>query len=201
MASWFEDNPTKSVISYTFVVGAVVWGFSNFILDENKVNFYKAVSEQYNAKVSVLENEVSTLKAENDRYRSWLMQDKKSFPSLESKIKDLEIALDEAINRPATTGGVAVPEPQLYEFSKSFNKGESFIDPKTKAVIGVSDVASDYTARIVVALPNGEKKEITGAKPGTTWSFDKGGRKYNLTLDSVNWLNNSLKASVSEISE
>jgi len=201
MANWFEDNPTKSVIAYTFVVGAVVWGVSNFVLDENKVNFYKAVSAQYEAKVSVLESEVSNLKTENERYRSWLSQDPKSFPTLESKIKNLEVALDEASRRPAIKTEDKAPDTQLYDFTKSFYKGESFVDPKTKAVIGVSEVTPDYSANVVLFLPGGEKKELTGVKPGTTWVFDKGGKKYNLTLESVNWLNNGLKASVSEVSE
>lgn len=176
MANWFEDNPTKSIIGYTFVVGAVVWGVSNFVLDENKVNVYKAASEQYKAKVSVLESEISNLKIENERYRSWLQQDPKSFPTLESKIKALEVSLYEANKHPVVEEKDRVPDTQLYEFSKGFYKGDSFIDPKTKAVIGVSDVTSAYEADVVVVLPGGEKKELTGVKPGTTWTFEKGGK-------------------------
>lgn len=200
MSNWFEDNPLKSIISHTCLVGAAIWAVSYFILDENKVNVYKAASEQYKAKVSVLENEVSSLKSENERYRSWLLQDPKSFPALESKIKSLEVALEEA-NKVTKAKVEDKAEVLLYEFSKDFSKGESFTDPKTKAVIGVSGLTPEYTANGVVVLPGGDKIELSGAKPGTTWGFDKGGKKYNLTLDSVNWLNNSVKASVSEVSE
>ncbi|MCK9801436.1 hypothetical protein M1B34_28150 [Pseudomonas sp. MAFF 302030] len=200
MSNWFEDNPIKSVISHTCLVGAAIWAVSYFILDENKVNVYKAASEQYKAKVSVLESEVSSLKSENDRYRSWLLQDPKSFPALESKIKSLEVALEEENKTPKVKAEDNV-DALLYELSKGFSKGESFTDPKTKAVIGVSTLTPDNTANGVVVLPGGDRIELAGAKPGTTWSFNKGGKKYNLTLDSVNWLNNSVKASVSEVSE
>ena len=201
MSNWFEDNPLKSIIAHTCLVGATIWAVSYFILDENKVNVYKAASEQYKAKVSVLESEISNLKSENDRYRSWLLQDPKSFLALEAKIQNLEVELDEARKRPIVDAEEKTPDTQLYEFSKSFSKGESFIDPKTRAVIGVSDVTSQYTANAVVVLPGGEKLDLKEVKPGTTWEFDKGGKKYNLTLDTVNWLNNGLKASVSEVSE
>lgn len=201
MSNWFEDNPIKSVISHTCLVGATIWAVSYFILDENKVNVYKAASEQYKAKVSVLENEISSLKAENERYRSWLLEDPKSFLALESKIKSLEVSLEEANKFPKVKAEEKVPVALLYEFSKDFYKGESFTDPKTKVVIGVSGVTPEYTANGVVFLPGGEKVELTEAKPGTTWGFDKGGKKYNLTLDSVNWLNNSVKASVNEVSD
>ncbi|KPG94590.1 hypothetical protein [Pseudomonas sp. RIT-PI-r] len=201
MANWIEDNAAKSIIGYTFVISAAVWGVSSFILDGNKVSAYMAVAEQYKTKVSVLEGEVSNLKSENERYRSWLLQDPKSFPTLESKIRNLEVALVEANKRPAVEIEDKPPAPQLYEFSRSFYKGESFVDPKTKAVIGVSDVTKEYTADAVLVLPGGEKKFLKGVRPGTTWEFSKGDKKYNLTLETVNWLTNELKASVSEVSD
>ncbi|ATB63597.1 hypothetical protein [Pseudomonas mosselii] len=201
MANWFEDNPVKSIISHTCIVGATIWAVSYFILDENKVNVYKAASEQHQAKISVLESEISNLKSENERYRSWLLQDPKSFLSLESKIKSLEVSLEQADKVKLLEAGEKLLGSQLYEFSKSFDKGESFIDPKTKAVIGVSDVMSDYTANALVNVPGAEEREYRSVKPGKSWEFYKDGKKYKLTLDAVNWLNNGLKASVSEISE
>lgn len=213
MSNWFSDHPITTIISHTLIVGAGVWAVSAFVLNDNKINLYKAqvetskaqvdnsktIAEQYIQKVSGLESEVARLRAENERYLTWLASDPKSFPALSLKISNLERDLSAARMLSQGAGETQSQASDiLYEFSKGFSKGESFKDPMTKAVIGVSDIASNFTARGVVTLPDGEKINISGAKPGDSWDFTKSGKNYRLTLDSVNWITNSLKASVSE---
>lgn len=209
MSNWFSNHPATSVIGHTLIVAAGVWAFSVFVLDDNKVNLYKAqvdnsktIAEQYMQKVSSLESEIVKLKAENERYLAWLTSEPKSFPALSLKITTLERDLDAAKLASQNREPHEIEPPvSLYEFSKDFSKGESFTDPKTKAVIGISYISPSYTAVGVVALPDGKKIEIENGKPGDSWDFKKSGKSYRLTLDSVNWINNTLKASVSETSE
>lgn len=216
MSNWFSNHPITSILGHTFIVAAGVWAFSVFVLNDNKINLYKAqvetskvqvensktIAEQYMQKVTGLESEIAKLKAENERYLTWLTSDPKSFPALALKISSLERDLTASkLSSQMQEPGEKVPNVSLYEFSKGFSKGESFKDPQTKAVIGVSDINSNFTAVGVVALPDGKKIEIKNAKPGDSWEFNKSGKEYRLTLDSVNWINNSLKASVSETSK
>ena len=213
MSNWFSDHPITTIISHTLIVGTGVWAVSAFVLNDNKINLYKAqvetskaqvdnsktIAEQYMQKVSGLESEIARLRSENERYLTWLTSDPKSFPALSLKISDLERDLSAAKLLVPSAGENQSPVGDiLYEFSKGFSKGESFKDPMTKAVIGVSDIAPNYTASGVVSLPNGEKINLTSAKPGDSWDFEKSGKNYRLTLDSVDWITNSLKASVSE---
>lgn len=206
MANWFSNHPCTSIISHTLIVAAGVWAFSVFVLDDNKINLYKAqvensktISEQHMQKVSSLESEIAKLKSENERYLAWLSAEPASFPSLSLRISSLERDLAAAkLTSRSTDANEEAAREILYEYSKEFSKGESFKDPITRAVIGVSDISSDFTARGIVALPNGKKIEILKAKPGDSWDFSNSGKNYRLTLDAVNWNNNSIKASVSE---
>ena len=213
MSNWFSDHPITTIISHTLIVGAGVWAVSAFVLNDNKINLYKAqvetskaqvdnsrtIAEQYMQKVSGLESEIARLRSENERYLTWLTSDAKSFPALSLRISNLERDLSAAkLLGPSAGENQSSAGDILYEFSKGFSKGESFKDPMTKAVIGVSDIAPNYTASGVVSLPNGEKINLTSARPGDSWDFEKSGKSYRLTLDSVDWIKNSLKASVSE---
>lgn len=99
MANWFKDHPTPSIIGYTFLIASTTWAISYFVIDENKINLYKAqietkrtelsnqeiITEQYKVKLSIRESEYSDLLRKNQQYESWLMDDSKSFPFLEKK--------------------------------------------------------------------------------------------------------------------
>lgn len=97
MSNWFEENPTKSIISYTLVVIAATWAASYFVIDENKINLYrsqvdneKSVNRQLQAKVSVLEGKILDLSNENKQLKEWLSSEATSYPALVNKIQALE---------------------------------------------------------------------------------------------------------------
>ncbi|MEQ9943295.1 hypothetical protein ABRP58_14795 [Pectobacterium aroidearum] len=218
MSNWFQEHPAITIISHTILVATTTWIISSFIIDESKVNLYKAQAEnsnaqikneqstakQYKAKISVLESEIVNLRTINERYLSWLGEEPKSFPSLEKKLASIEYQLNEALQRTSkatkensSPKGISVYIP--YEFKSSFERGTSFIDPKTSATLGVSDISSDYTATGVLYIPGKDKVDLYKTKPGESWFFEHNNKNYKLTLESVNWINNSLKASVVEI--
>ncbi|AKV97514.1 hypothetical protein ACP86_15870 [Marinobacter sp. CP1] len=218
MSNWFQEHPVTTIVGHTVLVATTTWLVSSFVIDENKVNLYraqaenanaqikneKAIAEQYKAKVSILESEISDLKRVNNRYLSWLREEPDSFPSLEKKISSLESQLNDALAEanhiPKENGASNVSPSDLpYEFKGSFEKGGSFVDPRTTATLGVSSISSDYTADGVVYIPGEESIRLTRTRPGETWIFDKNDKKYKLTLESINWLNNSVEASVIEV--
>jgi hypothetical protein len=226
MSNWLQDHPVFTIVGHTLIVASSAVIFTTFVLDENKINFYKAqsessiaqinnekaIAEQYKAKVSVLESEITNLRKVNDRYLGWLSHEKTSFPSLEIEIKNLKSNLDKVNFKLATlnvdkvngnTKGnnqqITTPILLPYEFSGDFEQGGSFIDPKTKATIGISRISSNYTATGVLHLPGQKRIELSGVKPGETWLYTDSNINYKLILESVNWINNSVKASVIEV--
>lgn len=212
MANWFQEHPVFTIIGHTIVVATATWVVSSFVIDENKVNLFKAKAEnaesmsaQFQSKISVLELELARLKSENGRYLSWLVAEPRSFPALEKKIAELEVGL--VASQTNTISEKDVPSQsgkkneQLYEFSQGFTRGESFVDPKTKAIIGISSISMDNSAIGTLHLPGGKSEEVKEIKPGSTWTFEKSGVRYQLTMEMVNWINNSVKASVSEVAD
>jgi hypothetical protein len=211
-AAWFQNHPTTSILSYTAAVATLTWAVSNFIIDEKRVNLYKAqkenaetVTKTYEAKVSAVETENSRLRLDVERYLNWLIADPKSLPALAKRISDLEkekadlqrdlkLASGSSMTKP--TSLETKPEP--YGFSKSLRLGESFIDPRTQATVGLAAVNSDYTANVYVFSPEGKPQEQAGVKPGTTWLVDSRGKKYKLTIEKINWLTNSAQVSIAE---
>ena len=218
MSNWFQEHPVSTIIGHTILVATTTWLVSSFVIDENKVNLYKAqtenanaqikneqaIAEQYKAKVSVLESEIVSLRTINQRYLSWLSEEPKSFPSLEKKVSALESQLNAALLRASEIpkdNSVSKDAPVYvpYEFQGSFEKGGSFVDPRTSATLGVSNISPNYTATGVLYIPGKDTVELTETKPGETWIFNQNDKTYKLTLESVNWINNSVKASVIEI--
>ena len=218
MSNWFQEHPVTTIVGHTILVATTTWLVSSFVIDENKINLYKAqaenanaqikneqsIAEQYKAKVSVLESEIVNLRSINQRYLSWLSEDPKSFPSLENKVSGLEAQLNAALIRAIEipkSGNIPKVDPIYvpYEFKNSFEKGGSFVDPKTTVTLGVSNIYPDYTATGVLYIPGKEMVELSQIKPGETWIFDQNEKTYKLTLESVNWIDNSLKASVLEV--
>ncbi len=218
MSNWFQEHPVTTIVGHTILVATTTWLVSSFVIDENKVNLYKAqaenanaqikneqaIAEQYKAKVSVLESEIVSLRTINLRYLSWLSEEPKSFPALEKKVASLESQLSAALVRASEVSKSnslpkADPIYVPYEFKSSFEKGGSFVDPRTSATLGVSNISPDYTATGVLYIPGKDTVELSNIKPGETWLFEQNDKTYKLTLESVNWINNSLKASVVEI--
>lgn len=102
MSNWFEDNPMKSVISYTFIVVGFTWAVSTFVLQDNRINLMrsevdsqKAVAEQYKAKVELLQREIDTIRSENIEYRAWLSQSKDAIPTIVPRITELKLKIAE----------------------------------------------------------------------------------------------------------
>lgn len=209
MSNWFEENPTKSIISYTLVVITATWAASYFVIDENKINLYKSqvdnersVNRQLEAKVSVLEGKILDLSNENKQLKEWLSSESTSYPALVNKIQALEKELRE---RPLTSAGASKEVNdssnlnERYSYSESFVMGQSFTDPLTNATIGVSNIAANYTADIYLFLPGKENIEKKGVKPGSSWVYEFEKKQYKLTLNKIEWIGSNLKATVVEM--
>lgn len=219
MSNWFEDNPAKSIIGYTILIAGVTWATSTFIIDDNKVNLYKAqvgdrqaVAEQYKAKIDVLESELIKLREQNSRYLKWLQSQPASFPMLESRIMKLEeenATAKKILAHPQgehhlenmTTGvfkNTGSQKALPYNYFKDMEKGDAFVDPYTGATLGVSSIDSNNTAKIVLVLPGEKKQSIDDAKPGDSWDFSQFGLKFSIILTKISWLGDRIEVTVME---
>jgi len=188
------------------MVIAATWAASHFVLDENKVNLYKAqvsneqaVNRQLEAKISVLESRIVELSNNNKQLLSWVSETPSSFPALKNKITKLEARLASVPNVQKIAEINKTEADKKYRYSEEFVKGQSFTDPLTNATIGVSDVSIDRTAKIYLYIPGLEGDEINDVKPGTSWAYRFKGKEYHLTLNTIEWIGSYLKATVTEI--
>ncbi|WP_150050493.1 hypothetical protein [Methylomonas rhizoryzae] len=204
MANWFEDHPTRSIIVHTLVVAAVVWAAFAFLFDENKVAVHKAQAENYKAKTEVLEVELSRLREENRKYLEWLTATPNTIPHLEARLKT---AAEEAAQLKAqlaastssgmqASGGLA---SSPYSVSQTINLGETFMDRKTLASVGLANVTNDRTATLMLTLPGSQTRELSDVKPGTAWSYSHEKTNYQLILSRVDWYGNKATISVVEV--
>jgi hypothetical protein len=224
MNNWFERHPATSILGWTIIVGTVVWAAFYFIYDTSKIDSYKAQIEsykaqadtykgqidiakirtdQYVAKTDVLETQLRQLRDENSKLLKWLENAPNTIPYFEKQIneltKDNTKLKEQSIITAKGEGLVYKPGETPYSYTKTFMKGESFVDPKTKAVLGVKYIYSGNDAEIRLQLPGSKGEDLKNISPGTSWDFVDGGKKYKLIITILNYYTGTAEANVIEI--
>jgi hypothetical protein len=196
MSSWFESNPTKSVIVHTVLVVVAVWEFPIFVLDVNKVNFYEAKvsrieaeSREVSARNKVLSTWLEYLTQENNRMKKWLEGIPKSIPHYEKQTEELQSEIKSLKENITNTSSRNLPQsgPQLYKNSYWQDAATSIVDNETKVVPGVAKINYGDSADINLTLPNDEKIKAKSVAPGENWTFSKGESNYMLVIESIDW--------------
>ncbi|MGF1845411.1 hypothetical protein L4C39_19920 [Vibrio clamense] len=204
LSNWFENNPTKTVISHTFVVAAATWAAFFFVFDENKIKLVETKAQKYQAETkevlarnSVLLAQRDLLIEENKKYLRWLESTPNTLPFYEVELEKLnrKVASLEGELQVAEQQGNNIEQPEqpeqpeeaVYVYWRTLKVGESFIDPQTQVVLGVQTIEYELTAQTNVSFPNGEGKSRKDSKPGDSWPFSVGERKYVLVLQSLDW--------------
>jgi hypothetical protein len=209
--NWFENNPTKSVITYTLFIAGAVWATSTFVLDENKINTYKVeienaniITEQYKSKIDILETEISRLKDENQKYLNWLENSPNTIPFMEKKMKTLQDENSNLMSKiPVNTNNnpnTDKSNEQLYSKTVGdIKKGEAYADPYTGATIGVLDVNYNFEANLNLILPGKKTETINNVKTGTVWEYEQFDLKFKIMVSKINWHNNSIEVKVVQV--
>jgi hypothetical protein len=209
LSNWFENHPARSVIGHTVIVAAATWAAFYFIFDENKIKLIEAKSEKISAEVqevnarnTVLVTRLDYLTKDNEKYLRWLEQTPNTLPFYEHELSKLEREIEslkiELSKRPRNDNPSEVKEPEEYEFWSIKGVGDTFLDPKTKAVLGIQDINIKNFASVQISLPDGAKFSIEKAKPGDTWQFEVNGVSYSLLLESLDWAAQRFTAKVFE---
>ena len=202
MANWFERNATTAIVTYTILVAGATSAAFLFILNDNKVALAKAESDQYKAKTEVLEVEIARLQQENQKYLDWMTSTPNTIPYLESKISSLTDQLGKTttptVDPPPSLNGFEVI-PAFYANSQIISVGETFLDKRTGASVGIGRITPEFTTSALLTLPSGKTQEIDNVKAGSNWRFKDDGKSYELQFDKVDWFSNKATVSVREI--
>ena len=207
MSNWVEDNPTKSILSYTFILFTTAFAASYFLFATNRDDNHRLEKEQLQSTILSLkeknemyEFEIRNLREERNNLTGWIQSMPGSVMYFDKKIKELEskiifdtiridvIKKDSAINQ----------ENYIFE-SSSTSKGHSVIDVRTNATIGLNEISANRTASGVLNLPNQERKKITDVIAGDKWSFAHNGQKFELTIVEINFMRDTYKILIKQI--
>jgi hypothetical protein len=209
LSNWFENHPARSVIGHTVIVAAATWAAFYFIFDENKIKLIEAKSEKISAEVkevnarnTVLVTRLDYLTKDNEKYLRWLEQTPNTLPFYEHELSKLEREIEslkiELTTHPKNDNLFEFKKPEQYEFWSRKGVGDTFLDPKTKAVLGIQDINIKNFASAQISLPDGAQFSNEKAKPGDTWHFELNGVSYSLLLESLDWSTQRFTAKVFE---
>lgn len=214
MSNWFENNPTKSILSYTFVLFTTAFAASYFLFATNRDDNHRLEKEQLQSiilslkeKNEMYEFEIRNLREERNNLTEWIQSMPGSVMYFDKKIKELEGKIIYDTIRINVRGGVLPllkedseinQENYIFE-SNSTSKGHSVIDVRTNATIGLNEINVNRTASGVLNLPNQERKKISDVIAGDKWSFVHNGQKFELTIVEINFMRDTYKILIKQI--
>lgn len=160
MANWFEDNPIKTIITYTILVGGSVFAFSKFVLIENTEQYYSVQLDAKNAEISQYEARISFLEAENtkleediNKYMEWLQNTPNSLLYVEMQNEQLKAELEkEKSNKMENIG----EELQLkyYKEYESIGADKAIVDENIGVVLSINNITVSDKGDLFITIPN-----------------------------------------------
>ena len=198
MSNWFENNPTKSVISYTLIIIAATWATSTFVLQDNRINLLrseidsqKTLTEQYKSKAELIQHDLESVRQENVEYRTWLGQTKDAIPAivprlteLKNKIAKLEIEAGQLRDQN--------PSTLVSGLEQTVRLGRAFIDETTGVIVTVKKTFPDLTAELIIKLPDRSPTIEQTIRPGQQWKFVAQAKPYTLTVTEIQFIGDSV---------
>ncbi|MDP3745989.1 MAG: hypothetical protein Q8Q88_02965 [Phenylobacterium sp.] len=198
MTNWFEQNSTKSIVSYTIFVAGAVWAASTFILADNRVNLLKAQiestsaqAEQYRVKLELLEREAATLRAQNSEYLQWLGRTENALPAIVPKVTELKaqvVGLTSEVAAYRTRNG----QPAGGNTERRIKVGTADVDDLTGIVIAVLDTYADQSASVSVSVM-GKVGKPTKVKAGHPFSLTTPKGQFLVSVASIAYLTDEVK--------
>ncbi|HEO1797631.1 hypothetical protein ABTC25_09040 [Acinetobacter baumannii] len=187
MSNWFENNATKSVISYTLIIVTATWAVSTFILEDSKLSDVKSqletqkiITDQYKVKVDILQKDIEKLQAENTEYKSWLEKEGKVVPSI-FVAKNLQMQ-EEIKNLKSVIKNNSIEQ----DANQRLNIGTAYINNELDISLTLDEVSIGNKATIYIKLPNTTKNiKYDDIRAGYIIPFEKDNKKYKITFTKV----------------
>ena len=188
MSNWFENNPVKSIISYSITFGGAIFAITYFLLDTNKNNLhYTNISNLENQNkilnqtIELIRFENESLKQDNERLKKWLEEIPNTALNLDKKIKYLE-----KLSHKTSEEDILNPlDKKYYWQSDILSTEEAFYDKNTGLTFGVTEVNIKNTASGVVSFPNKGNKNFYNKPIGYKWEFKHKQINYEIVLSNL----------------
>ncbi|WP_343631282.1 hypothetical protein [Fluviicola sp.] len=203
--NWFEDNPTKSIITYTLIIIGAAWAFYRFTFEENKLDLYKAQIEskkseisQYMARIDFLEKENTRLNVILKDFEDW--NSKSSDPGLFYKNKFKELALLKAkyekslaLNNTVLNNTAHNSKNSKTSLDVDISKSSTYINDDLGIVIAVNDVNLYGDCNITISVGMKKNETFKDVKVGRQFSYDK----ISITLSEAQYIGSYAKFHIS----
>lgn len=166
----------------------------------------------YREKAAFLEDQLQSVRLENDRLLQWLTSKPKSIPYYELELKKLKTAntqLERKVvlfqKKTTPEGWKALGEPvkarqKIYNHVQRIPVGETFADDVSGIRLSLTEVARDFTAELDLAMPGQRSRPVFGVKAGANWTISNHDRRFRLKVRKVDWLNHSVEIEIQQIS-
>lgn len=214
MSNIIERHPGYTLLVVSIGVMTITWAILTFVLEDNKVNFYKAQIESvkaeteniksenstYKSKIEFLEKENAKLNSTNQVYFDYIRKRPDAILFLQKKIEDLtaenlllrngsSLLLDSSATNPITK--------TAYNAKAEISRGEAYIDEVTGLVIGLNEINIDRQANVKITLP--AKEEINQkVEAGKIYEFKSKMKNYALVITQVDYYSNRLTIQIKE---
>jgi len=104
-----------------------------------------------------------------------------------------------AVSLPQTSNSQQIRSVEPYSYGKAdLGQGKTFLDPRTKASIGIQQFYSGSTAKASVSIPGSPTKDIS-IYTGQTFDFDFKNSKYRLLVTKVDWASDLCSFEIMEL--
>ncbi|WP_281233099.1 hypothetical protein [Flavobacterium gelatinilyticum] len=197
MGDWFENNQTKSVLLYTFLVAGATWAFYKFTFEEQKIDFYKAQvessrteSEQHKARIEFLEKENDKLEIILKEFEEWNFTTKdpalfyktryEEIANQKNKLDSLSLKQKGPINQPK----VIISKKALSFIDAEIYKGKTYINDAENLMIGVNEISVEGLCNFTLNAGEKVNQIFKDVNVGTSYKFGK----LKITLSETNYV-------------
>ncbi|GEM_PF-6552569 len=207
MINTIEKHPGYTLLVVALSVMTATWALLTFVLEDNKINFYKAQVESINAENSSYKARIDFLQKENDKiietnkiYFEQISKDPNSIVFLQKKLGDLtneNISLKNKNSTTSNTDKISSKQHDKFDENIDIRRGEAYYSKETEAIIGLNDIDLDRNASINLKLPNQSEKTLK-VKAGKSFNYTFGQKNYKLIIKNLNFYTNTLTVLIKE---
>lgn len=203
MLKWFEENPIKSIITYTILIGGSVFAYSKFVLIENTERLYDTQLEtkdviisQYEARINYLEVENSNLRDEVEQYLEWLRNTPNTIQYVENENK----LLKNEINVLKEKNAAGVLGDSLYTMTYDHITGNTTVlDEETGIVVAINDIAVRNYGKLSLTIPDIDSINEDNIQAGYTKEFGVKGKSYQFIVLNVDYISETYSFMIKEL--
>jgi hypothetical protein len=217
-----ERHPMYTLFGTVLATMTITWAVLTFVLDDNKVNLYKAHIESINAqienvksensiylaKIDYLESENKKLEELNNFYLDWISNSAASLPALKVQLKTLAEENNKLkehqgskinLHQADTTEFKSIDNNNLkkYIVNQRIQKSRAYRDDVTEIVIGVKDINVLGEAALQITFPdNSTKEEKVGA--GKTFNYSNKSKQYQVIVNRIEYIYDYVEVQIVE---